>query len=94
LLDGIIDRNAKATANRVLSILTTFFRWAVTELYIEKDPTANIALPTMTRSRERVLIDDTGNADEIVMFWAACDKVGWPYGLKWTPSMGPVGPVC
>jgi integrase len=75
LLDGVVARGAPVAANRLLSRLRTFFRWCVKRGEIVRDPTAMLDKPEKETARDRILSDA-----EIVLFWRAADKVGWPYG--------------
>jgi integrase len=76
MLDDVEERGASA-ANHLLAMLKTFFGWVVSEEYIGRDqnPTTDLKPPTKDVARDRILTDD-----EIVAFWAASEKIGWPYG--------------
>jgi integrase len=75
LLDRVKDDNTLIVANKVLVHLRTFFRWAVKQEFIEKDPTAAIERLLPVVERDRILSDE-----EIVKFWNACEATGWPFG--------------
>jgi integrase len=75
ILEAIQERGAPVGANRMLTRLRTFFRWAVRQEYIANDPSAKLDKPVAEVARDRVLDDD-----EIKLFWNACGQVGWPYG--------------
>jgi integrase len=75
LLDAIRSRGAEVQANRTLTRLKTFFRWALDEEVITVSPVARMKPLTREISRDRVLSDD-----EIGWFWSACDEIGWPFG--------------
>jgi integrase len=75
LLDGIADRGAPVQANRTLTRLKTLFRWALDEELVTADPTINVHKVVGEDARDRVLSDD-----EIRLFWAGCDRLGWPFG--------------
>jgi integrase len=75
LLDAVIARGSPVAANRLLSRLRTFMRWCVKHGDLDRDPTAKLDMPEKEEARDRTLSDD-----EIVRFWQAADKVGWPYG--------------
>jgi integrase len=75
LLDGIIDRGSPVQANRQLARLRTLFKWAIDEEIISSDPTAKVRKVIKEQARDRALSDD-----EIRLFWAGCDKLGWPFG--------------
>jgi integrase len=74
LLDTIAKR-APVGANRVLTVMSVFFGWAMDRDVIEADPTARVRKPTEETSRDRVL-DDA----ELRAFWIGCDRLGWPFG--------------
>jgi integrase len=55
LLDGIIDRGAPITANRVLAVVRKMFRFAVSRDIVPSNPCEAIEAPAKESSRERVL---------------------------------------
>jgi integrase len=75
LLDGIVDRGAAVQANRTLAVLRRLFNWCVEREIIATSPVAGLKMPTAETARDRALSDD-----EIRLFWAGCDKLGWPFG--------------
>jgi integrase len=75
LLDEIADRGALVQANRTLARLKTLFSWALDEDLIDNDPTARVRRRIKESARDRALSDD-----EIRLFWAGCEKLGWPFG--------------
>jgi integrase len=75
LLDGITNRGSPVQANRTLARLKTLFRWAVDEELISSNPTSRVRKIVKETARDRVLTDH-----EITLFWAGCDKLGWPFG--------------
>jgi integrase len=75
LLDGITDRGSPVQANRTLARLKTLFKWVVDEELVASDPTARVRKMVKETARDRALSDD-----EIRLFWAGCDKLGWPFG--------------
>lgn len=75
LLDGIVDRGAPASANRVLAILRRFFNWAMERDIVETSPVAGVAAPGAVVTRDRVL-----SHDEIRLVWLAAETIGWPFG--------------
>lgn len=75
LLDGIIDRGAPASANRILAAFRRMCSWAVERGIVKSSPCQGIKAPTAMCSRDRVLTDD-----EIRVIWRALEKVGWPFG--------------
>jgi integrase len=68
-------RTAPISANRLLSLITKIFNWAVKEEYIESSPATLIDRPGQEVERERSL-----SADEIRILWGAFDKLGYPWG--------------
>jgi integrase len=75
LLDGIVDRGSPVQANRTLARLKTLFKWALDEELVPADPTARVRKVVKESARDRTLSDD-----EIRLFWAGCDRLGWPFG--------------
>jgi integrase len=75
LLDAIADRGSPTQANRTLARLKTLFRWVLDEELIPADPTARVRKVIKETARDRALSDD-----EIRLFWAGCDRLGWPFG--------------
>ena len=75
LLDGIVDRGSPIMANRVLAALRKFFSWAVSRDLARHNPCEGIKPPSKEQSRDRILSDE-----EIVLFWKACEALGYPYG--------------
>ena len=64
------------SANHVNKLVKEFGEWARSRGYIETDPFASIKKkPTKETPRERAL-----SALEIVAFWRACDRLGYPFG--------------
>lgn len=75
LLDGIVDRGAPYTANRVHAVLRKFFNWCLERDIVDASPIANVKAPAAETTRDRVLSDD-----EIRLLWNAADALGWPFG--------------
>ena len=75
LIAAIAARGAEVQANRTLSRIKTFFRWAVDEEVLPESPVARMRAPSRESARDRVLTDD-----EIRCFWLACAGLGWPFG--------------
>jgi integrase len=75
LLDGIVDRGSPVQANRTLARLKTLFKWLLDEELIQADPTARVRRVVKETARDRALTNE-----EIHLFWAGCDKLGWPFG--------------
>ncbi|MGC2077317.1 MAG: integrase arm-type DNA-binding domain-containing protein [Xanthobacteraceae bacterium] len=74
LIDRIAER-APVHANRVLARLNAMFNWAVDKDRIAASPIASIRAPTKEKARDRWL-----NDQEIVWFWEACERLGYPFG--------------
>jgi integrase len=64
---------APISANRLLSLITKIFNWALKEELIEASPAMQIDRPGKETDRERT-------ADEIGIAWAAFDRLGYPWG--------------
>jgi integrase len=75
LLGTIAARGAEVQANRTLTRIKTFFRWAIDEEVITTSPVARMKPLTRETSRDRALSDD-----EVRFFWSACGELGWPFG--------------
>jgi integrase len=69
VLDGHMARGKGALANRVYSLLSTFFAWAVDRDLVEASPMAGMARPMRKEvSRDRVLDDE-----ELATVWGAVE---------------------
>jgi integrase len=68
-------RTSPIAANRLLSLISKIFNWAVKEELIQASPAIQIDRPGLEVERERSL-----TADEIRIAWAAFDKFGYPLG--------------
>jgi integrase len=66
---------AAIQANRTLTRLRTLFTWARGKDLIDADPTAGALLRGKERASDRVL-----EGNELVWFWCAAERVGWPAG--------------
>jgi len=75
LLQRIEERGSPVQANRQRARLHTLFEWAARQDLIEANPVAKVDKVIKETARDRVLSDE-----EIVAFWAACDRLGWPFG--------------
>jgi integrase len=75
LIDGIARRGAEIQANRTLTRIKTLFNWAVAQDIIPASPAAGLRPVAKEIERDRFLSDD-----ELRWFWAACDRLGWPFG--------------
>jgi len=72
LLDPLVDR-APVLANRVLSTLKTFGRWAVERGVIERSPFEGVRQPAEEQTRDRTLDDE-----EIAALMKALRSEGYP----------------
>ena len=75
VLDVIDEIDAPVLANRVLAYMSAFFSWCVDRDIIEISPAYGIKKPNKETNRDRFL-----SQAEIVTFWQACTKVGYPWG--------------
>jgi hypothetical protein len=79
LIDGIANRGRRPHAHHVLAYLRPALKWAVEKEIIGANPAVDIADPDKrkreARTRDRYLDDE-----EVRLFWAACDSLGWPFG--------------
>ena len=72
LIDGL---EGKIMPNRVLALLKTIFRFALSRDWIEASPAEAIEKPKNERARDRVL-----DMSEIAEIWRGCDLLGYPNG--------------
>ncbi len=75
LLDEIKADGKPIAANRTLSAVRKFFRWAAPRYDLETLPTIGVEKPGKETARERVL-----NDAEIDALWNGTKTVGWPFG--------------
>jgi integrase len=75
LLDGIVDRGASTTANRVLACVRRLFNWTVERGLLERSPCEGVRPPAAETSRDRVLSDA-----ELLTLWRVADGIAWPFG--------------
>lgn len=75
LLDKIVDRGAPVGANRVLTLMKSWFSWCVQRGIVAVSPVANLKPPTVEVARERVL-----GADELALIWGAAQSMPYPRG--------------
>lgn len=68
LLDQVFDRGAKVMANRVLTLVSGIFAFAIHRGMIDENPAAKVARPGKEDPRERVLTDD-----EVRRIWTVLD---------------------
>ena len=66
VLDGIANRGAPIQANRVLSLISKIFNWAIGRDLVENNPARLVAKPGKESRRERVLSEE-----EIRLVWDA-----------------------
>jgi integrase len=72
-------RGAPTSANRLKSLISKIFAWALKEEIIEASPAMKLDPPGGDENeRERNL-----TADEIKIAWSAFDKIGYPWGPLW-----------
>ena len=72
LLDGL---EGDVLPNRVLTIVKTIFRYALSRDWIEASPVEGIAKPKAETERDRVL-----SMDETAAVWKASGLLGFPFG--------------
>src|SRR5262245_23211678 len=75
LLDQTVDRGAPVLANRILTIIKRWFKWAAKRDYIPFSPATLVDAPTEEESRERVLTEE-----ELRAIWMAAPSLDFPYG--------------
>jgi integrase len=68
-------RSAPIAANRLLSVISKIFNWAVKEELVESSPAIQLDRPGKEIERERSL-----SAEEVKKVWEAFDKLGHPWG--------------
>lgn len=78
LLDGIVDRGAPVTANRILATLRKFFGWMLERDIVDASPVVGLKKPSPEGSRDRILTNN-----EIRLLWLAADGEGSPFGPFW-----------
>jgi integrase len=75
MLNGLVDKGKGVTANRTLTVLKTFFGWAVKNDMLAISPVATLDAFAQEKERERTLTDA-----ELVALWHAADADGYPFG--------------
>jgi integrase len=71
IVNRIHDRGIPYAANRALTHVKTFFRWVVSEGYLQGDPTSVMQKPFKNETeRDRVL-----TLDELKLLWAQFDAI-------------------
>jgi integrase len=71
----IKKKSAPIRANRLLTLIKTFFSWAIDKDLIEANPARDVKRVTREISRDRVLTDQ-----ELLSVWNAAGDVGAPFG--------------
>jgi integrase len=74
LLDQTVDRGAPILANRMLTIIKRWFKWAAKRDYIPFSPAALVDAPTDEESRDRVLTEA-----EMIEIWNAAAGLDFPF---------------
>jgi integrase len=70
-----LAETAPTMANRVLTAVRTFFKWAYSKALIEESPCVGISAPSRERPRDRLLSDD-----ELARVMSAACGIGYPFG--------------
>jgi integrase len=70
-----MEGGAAVQAGKMLTRLRTFWGWAIANDLAATDPTEGVRRPAKEAPRDRVLTND-----EIVTFWSATDRLGYPFG--------------
>jgi integrase len=68
-------RNAPIAANRLVSLISKIFSWALDEEIIQASPAVRLRRPAEENERERSLTDD-----EIKTLWPVFTSMGYPFG--------------
>jgi integrase len=78
-------RTAPIAANRLLSLISKVFAWALDEEIIQASPAVRLKRPGVEQERERSLTDD-----EIRKLWPTFTALGYPFGhgLKFLLATG------
>ncbi len=71
LLDGVVSRGAPIQANRIHSLISVIFNWAISRDMLEVNPCHGIKKLSKENERERVLTEE-----EIRSVWIAFDEQG------------------
>ncbi len=76
LLDGLVEKDMPAMANRTLAHVRKFLNWCVERSVLEANPAALVKPPGgKERPRDRELSDD-----EIKVLWPIFDQLSYPFG--------------
>lgn len=74
-IDDLVEQDLRAGATKSFAHLRKMFNWAVGRNILETSPCDRIENPFNPVSRDRVLSDA-----EIVLFWDASGRMGYPFG--------------
>ena len=75
LLDSIVDRGSPVAANRVRTVGSRLFGWAIERGLIETSPFDHVKPPTGETSRDR-----TPDDSELRLILRAANSLGYPFG--------------
>jgi integrase len=78
MVEEIVDRGAPAMARNVLAFTKIFFKWCVSRDLLDNSPAALVEAKALIGEKKvgkRVLADD-----EIIAFWDATERMGYPFG--------------
>jgi integrase len=75
LADSVADRGRPTMANKVLSLLSTFFMWCVDRELCETNPALRVRKPGVEKIRDRDLSDS-----ELSVVWHAAGALHSPWG--------------
>jgi integrase len=78
LIEAVDNRGSTAMARNVLTAAKVFFEWAEEKEYLEASPAAGIRPAKLLG--EKPIRDRVLNDEELVTFWRATEKMGYPYG--------------
>ena len=68
-------RKAPIAANRLLSLVSKIFTWALDEEIVQASPAVRLKRPSEEQERERSLTDE-----EIKLLWPVFTSLGYPFG--------------
>ena len=77
LLDGLLERGAKVTANRTLAVIRRMFNFAVERSILDASPCVQIPAPAKENRRDRVLSEG-----EIKLFWEGLENARMAPGTR------------